>query len=76
MNPEDEEKTTFITEIGTYCYVRMPFRLKNVGATYQRLMNKIFDAQIGRNMEVYVDDMIVKSKVPGNHITDLTETFQ
>ncbi len=76
MNPEDEEKTAFITATGTYCYVRMPFRSKNAGATYQRLMNKVFDAQIGRNMEVYVDDMIVKSKMPGNHITDLAETFQ
>ncbi len=62
MNPEDEEKTTFITEIRIYCYVRMLFGLKNASATYQRLMNKVFSSQIGRNMEVYVDDMIVKSK--------------
>ncbi len=76
INPEDEEKTAFITEIGTYCYVRMPFGLKNAGATYQRLMNKVFNSQIGRNMEAYVDDMIVKSRMPSNHITDLSETFQ
>ncbi len=46
MNPEDEETTTFITEVGTYCYGRMPFGLKNAKATYQRLMNKVFSSQI------------------------------
>ncbi|WP_271039623.1 reverse transcriptase domain-containing protein [Agrobacterium sp. ST15.13.040] len=76
MDPEDEEKTAFITEGGTYCYIRMPFGLKNAGATYQRLMNKVFKDQMGRNMEVYVDDMIVKSKLPGYHVADLEETFQ
>ncbi len=75
MDPKDEEKTAFIIKVGTYCYIRMPFGLKNVGATYQRLMNKVFDTQIGRNMEVYVDDMIVKSKLPSSHILDLKETF-
>ncbi len=50
--------------------------LKNERATYQRQMNKVFDSQIGRNMEVYVDDMIVKSKLLSNHIIDLHETFQ
>jgi hypothetical protein len=61
MLPEDREKTTFITDRGLYCYKVMPFSLKNAGATYQRLVNKMFQAQIGRNMEVYVDDMLVKS---------------
>ncbi|XP_077247219.1 uncharacterized protein LOC143886934 [Tasmannia lanceolata] len=46
---------------GTYCYRAMPFGLKNAGATYQRLVNKLFQNQIGHNMEVYVDDMLVKS---------------
>ena len=75
MAPEDEEKTAFITNRGLYCYRIMPFILKNAGATYQRLVNKIFKEQIGRNMKVYVDDMLVKSKSSINHITDLEETF-
>ena len=53
----------------------MPFGLKNAGATYQRLVNKIFSRQIGRNMEVYVDDMLVKSKEEDTHLDDLKETF-
>jgi hypothetical protein len=60
MHPKDQEKTTFITDRGLYCYKVMPFGLKNTGATYQQLMNKMFQGQIGKNMEVYVDDMIVK----------------
>ena len=71
MDPEDEEKTTFITEKGIYCYTTMPFALKNAGATYQRLVNKIFKKQLGRNMEAYVDDMIVKSKTFEGHLEDL-----
>ena len=61
MAEEDREKTSFITEEGTYCYRTMPFGLENVGATYQRLVNKLFQSQIGKSMQVYVDDMIVKS---------------
>ena len=53
----------------------MPFGLKNVRATYQRLVNKMFSKQIGRNMEVYVDDMLVKSKEELTHLDDLKETF-
>ena len=53
----------------------MPFRLKNVDATYQRLVNKVFADKIGRSMEVYVDDMLVKSPTVEQHIKDLTETF-
>ena len=54
----------------------MSFGLKNIGATYQRMMNKTFAHQISRNMEVYVNDMIVKSKSAQSHLTDLTETFK
>ena len=75
MAPEDEERTAFITERGLYCYKVMPFGLKNVGATYQRLVNKIFQDQIDRNMEVYVDDMLVKSIEAEEHIKDLQEAF-
>ena len=53
----------------------MPFELKNAGATYQRLVNKMFNKQIWRNMEVYVDDMLVKSKEELAHLGDLKETF-
>ncbi|GMH09599.1 hypothetical protein Nepgr_011440 [Nepenthes gracilis] len=70
MSPADEEHTSFMTDQGTYCYKVMPFGLKNAGATYQRLVNKMFEKQIGRNMEVYVDDMLVKSRVTGDHIRD------
>ncbi|GMH18433.1 hypothetical protein Nepgr_020274 [Nepenthes gracilis] len=76
IDPEDEKHTSFMTDHGTYCYKMMPFGLKNAGATYQCLVNKMFEAQIGRNVEVYVDDMLVKSKVTSNHISDLDETFQ
>ena len=61
MDLSDQEKTTFITEEGLYCYKVMPFGLKNDGVTYQRLVNKVFTDKIDRSMEVYVDDMLVKS---------------
>ena len=57
MAEEDQEKTAFITSQGLYCYKVMPFGLKNTRVTYQRLVNKMFSRQIGRNMEVYVDDL-------------------
>ena len=75
MAKEDQEKTAFITSQGLYCYKVMPFGLKNVGATYQRLVNKMFGQQIGRNMEVYMDNMLVKSKEELTHLDDLKETF-
>ena len=76
MHPEDQEKTSFITDQSLYCYKVMPFGLKNIGATYQRLLNKMFQGQIGRNMEVYVDDMLLKSTELGNHAHDLHEAFE
>jgi hypothetical protein len=76
MHPEDREKTAFITDRGLYCYKVMPFGLKNAGATYQRLVNKMFQAQIGKNMEVYVDDMLVKSTESVSHAHDLHEAFE
>ena len=75
MDKEDQEKTAFITSQGLYCFKVMPFRLKNAGATYQRLVNKMFNKQIGKNMEVYMDDMLVKSKEELAHLDDLKETF-
>uniref|UniRef100_A0A2N9GE62 Uncharacterized protein n=1 Tax=Fagus sylvatica TaxID=28930 RepID=A0A2N9GE62_FAGSY len=76
MDECDQEKTSFITSRGLFCYKVMPFGLKNAGATYQRLMNRMFHDQIGRNVEVYVDDMLVKSKEEDGHLDDLRETFQ
>ena len=75
MAEEDQEKTAFITSQGLYCYQVMPFGLKTTGATYQRLVNQMFEKQIGRNVEVYVDDMLVKSKEEEDHLDDLRETF-
>ncbi|KAL0399418.1 UNVERIFIED_CONTAM: hypothetical protein Sradi_2285100 [Sesamum radiatum] len=75
LAPEDRKKINFISSSDTFCYVAMPFGLKNAGATYQRLVDKIFQPQIGRNVEVYIDDMLVKSKKAEDHIADLEETF-
>nr|GEV66404.1 hypothetical protein [Tanacetum cinerariifolium] len=72
----DEEKTAFHTEHGVYCYTKMPFGLKNAGATYQRLMDKAFEGQIGRNIKVYVDDLVVKSYTEAEMIRDIEETFR
>jgi hypothetical protein len=76
MDEDDQEKTSFITSKGLFCYRVMPFGLKNAGATYQRLMNKMFHNQIGRNVEVYIDDMLVKTKDEDKHLDDLEETFK
>uniref|UniRef100_A0A2N9GFI3 RNA-directed DNA polymerase n=1 Tax=Fagus sylvatica TaxID=28930 RepID=A0A2N9GFI3_FAGSY len=76
MDDADQEKTSFITSKGLFCYKVMPFGLKNPGATYLRLMNKMFHHQIGRNEEVYVDDMLVKTKDERKHLEDLKETFE
>ena len=59
MDDANQEKTSFVTSQGLFCYKVMPFDLKNAGATYQRLVNHMFGSQIGQNVEVYVDDMLV-----------------
>nr|GEV60376.1 reverse transcriptase domain-containing protein [Tanacetum cinerariifolium] len=71
----DEEKTAFHTGQGVYCYTKMPFGLKNAGTTYQRLMDKAFEGQIGWNIEVYVDDLVVKSYTDAEMMRDIEETF-
>jgi hypothetical protein len=76
MHPADQEKTAFITDQGLYYYKVMLFSLKNAGATFQRLMNMMFCEQIGMDMEVYVDDILVKSILPIDHISDLLEAFR
>ena len=75
MDKVDQEKTSFVTSQGLFCYEVMPFGLKNAGATYQLLVNHMFRPQIGRNIEVYVDDMLVKSLDEGTHLDDLQETY-
>ncbi|GJX98208.1 reverse transcriptase domain-containing protein [Tanacetum coccineum] len=76
MAESDEEKMTFHTRQCVYCYTKMPFGLKNVGATYQRLVDKAFDSQVSRNMEVYVDDLVIKSHTEEEMIRDINETFR
>ena len=65
----------FVTSQGLFRYKVMPFSLKSTGATYLRLMKKMFTYQIGRNVQVYVDDMLVKSQREKDHLDDLKETF-
>ena len=76
MHPPDEEKTTFITPHELFFYNVMPFGLKNVGATYQRLMTKMFRPLLRKTIEVYIDDMLVKSKERPNHAEHLQEAFE
>ena len=70
------QKTSFVTGQGTYCYRVMPIGLKNAGATYHWLVNRMFQKQIGTSMEVYIDDMLVKSTTAELHIAHLAEAFQ
>nr|KYP59334.1 Transposon Ty3-G Gag-Pol polyprotein [Cajanus cajan] len=73
--PPKEGKTAFITDSSNFCYKVMPFGLRNAGATYQRLMDEIFRHQIGKCMEVYVDDMVIKSASTSDHVKDLGTIF-
>ena len=75
MHLPNLEKTSFIMERGLYCYKVMLFGLKNIGATYQKLVNKMFRKMIGKTIEVYIDDMLVKSLRAADHIAHLDETF-
>ncbi|GJW68750.1 reverse transcriptase domain-containing protein [Tanacetum coccineum] len=75
MAKKDEENTSFHTDEGVFCYTKMPFGLKNAGATYQILVDTIFKGQIGRNLEAYADDMVIKSKTEPKMITDVEETL-
>jgi hypothetical protein len=73
MKVADQHCTTFITPFGTFCYISMPFDLKNAGATYQRCMLRCFTNQVRHNMEGYVDDIVVKTKRFNDLINDLEE---
>ena len=73
---DDQEKIAFVTPVGNYHYKVMPFGLKNTGSTYQRMMTKMFEPQLGKNVEVYIDDMVMKSKLVSEHLADLTSIFE
>ena len=73
---DDQEKTAFVTPIGNYHYNVMHFGLKNAGLTYQWMMTKMFEPQLGKKVEVYIDDMVVKSKLVSDHVMDLTSIFE
>ena len=73
---DDQEKMTFITSIGNYHYRVMPFGLKNVGSTYQRMMTRMFEPQLGKNIEIYIDDMVLKSKLESEHVSNLGNIFE
>src|SRR3954453_12281438 len=75
MKESDQKATSFVTPFGTFCYVTMPFGLKNAGATYQRTMQKCLKEQIGQNVHAYVDDIVVMTRKGSNLISDFKETF-
>jgi hypothetical protein len=75
LKEEDQIKTAFITPFGTYAYKTMSFSLKNAGATYQRAIQMCFANQLHRNIEVYMDDVVIKTRNPDGLIADLEETF-
>ena len=73
---DDQEKTAFVTRTRNYHYKVMPFGLKNAGSTYQKMMTRMFEPQLGKNIEIYIDDMVVKSKLESKHINDLGSIFK
>ncbi|KAJ1699784.1 hypothetical protein LUZ63_008296 [Rhynchospora breviuscula] len=75
MHPDDEEKTNFTTEQDLYCYKVMSFGLKNAGAEYQQMVNKVFKDELGEIMEAYIDDKVVKSYTGPEHVQHLEKVF-
>ena len=73
---DDQERTMFVTPVRNYHYKVMPFGLKNAGSTYQRMMTRMFESQLGKNIEIHIDDMVVKSKVVSEHLGDLRTIFE
>ena len=73
---DDQKKTAFVTPTGNYHYKVMPFGLKNARSTYQRMITRMFEPQLGKNIEVYINDMVVKSKVVSEHVNDLGNIFE
>jgi hypothetical protein len=75
LKKEDKEKSAFITTYSVFCYQVMPFGLKNAGATYQQMMQNCLESQIGRNIQVYIDVVVITIRKEESLISDLTETF-
>jgi hypothetical protein len=75
MKREDEDKASFITPFGVYCFVRMPEGMRNVGPTFIRMVKIVLGPQLRRNMSAYVDDVVIHNKKKDQHIKDLRETF-
>jgi hypothetical protein len=75
LKKEDEEKIAFITPYDVFCYQVMPFALKNIGATYQRMMQNFLRSQIGQNIQVYTDNVVITTRKEDVLISDLRETF-
>jgi hypothetical protein len=75
LKKEEEEKTAFITPYGVFCYQVTPFGLKNAGATYQRMIQNCLKSQIGQNIQVYIDDVVITTRKEESLISDLAETF-
>ena len=73
---DNQEKTIFVTPVGNYHYKVMPFGFKNAGSIYQRMMTRMFESQLGKSIKVYIDDMVVKSKVVSKHVRDLRNIFE
>ena len=73
---DDQEKTAFVTLTGNYHYKVMHFGLKNVGSTYQRMMTRMFESQLDKSIKVYIDNIVVKSKVVFEHVGDLENIFE
>ena len=75
MRSEDDEKTSFITPFGTYCFVRMPEGLKNASQSFSRMTSKVLESQLKRNILAYIDDIVIISAARQDHISDLAEIF-
>jgi hypothetical protein len=75
MKKEDEPKNSFITPSGTYCYLRMPERLKNAGGSFSKMIAKVMSSQLDKNILTYIDDISVRSTKQQDHISDLQDTF-
>ena len=73
---DDQEKIAFVTSTRNYHYKLIPFGLKNAGSTYQKMMRRMFEPQLGKTVEIYIDDMVVKSKVTSEHMKDLGNIFE
>ena len=73
---DNQEKIAFVTPTGNYHYKVMHFGLKNIGSIYQRMITRMFEPQLGKNIEIYIEDMVVKSTLESEHVNDLENIFK